>query len=224
MSQLQAVIERAQSVEDDYFRLRQFRDIKTGDLDGLKSALEAEKKNHKTKLSDMEILGESTEVMKKLIGVMSEKGIHNLKQLLTYGMKTIFDDEDYGIDVEISERGDAKTAEFYLVKYLGDGTSVKEKLKDSVGGGIISVVSLILRIYFVVQLQLRRVLILDESLSHLSAQYIPGLFDFLRHVINDLGFQVLFVTHDPRFLEYGDRIYRMSGGKVKLERQGASYE
>lgn len=182
-------------------------------ISATKLTLEKSNKEHTSGLHKLEIQRQSIEVMKKLIGMMSEKGLGKLKELLSYGLKTIFDDRDYTIDIEISERGDVKTAEFILIEALGDGTIRRTGLKDSVGGGIQVIISLIIRIYFILLLDLRRFVLIDEALSQIHESYVQGLFNFLEETVKHLNFRYLFVCHDVRFMNYATRIYRVVGGK-----------
>lgn len=161
------------------------------------------------------LFAKSMEVMKKLIELMSSKGIENLKKLLSFGLKTIFNDRDYAVEIEISERGNVKTAEFFLEE-IKDGERIKVRLRDAAGGGIQTVVALIMMIYFIISLELRRLIILDEALSQVSDTYVENLFKFMKQTSDELGFKFLLVTHDPRFLEYADRIYRMKMGRLAI--------
>lgn len=211
------IIQRAKNISDRYVQF-------VGELNSLEDQINTQERMLETAKKDhaeaLELYGNTErgiEVMKKLIEKMSEKGIEKLKQLLAYGMAAIFEDKAYSVQIEISERGDVKTAEFYLTT-VKDGKSQREKLRDSVGGGIQTVVSLILRIYFILVLKQRRIICLDESLSQLSDVYLDGLFSFLRRTIDDLGFRYLWVTHDTRFISYADQLYRVREGTFKKVR------
>jgi DNA repair exonuclease SbcCD ATPase subunit len=153
--------------------------------------------------------------MRLIAAKLSEQGIETLKDLLSNGLQTIFNDRQYSVHIEISDRGNNKTAEFYLRETRPDGTVTTALLKDSVGGGIQTMISLLLRIYFIVMTGGRRFLVFDEALSQLSDQYVDPLFKFLRSVVDDLGFDILFVTHDPRFTPYADKVFRVKDGAYK---------
>lgn len=105
--------------------------------------------------------------------------------------------------------------------FLGDSLRTLSVPLRSCGGGIQVVVSIILRSYFIMAFDQRRFLVLDESLTNLSEEYVEGLFAFLRLLNTELGFRVLFVSHDPRFLPYADRVYRVAEGNMTLvEKKG----
>jgi DNA repair exonuclease SbcCD ATPase subunit len=212
------VVSRAKEVDALYTRLGHILQVRRADLQGLNASYNDAKEDHRSKLRHLEELGEAIEVTKKLMGELSKHGMEHLQALLTYGMSTIFHDRIYRIEIEISEYRNNKTAEFWLIE-TKNGRDLRARLRSGVGGGVVAIVSLILRIYFCVTLKLRRFLVLDESLSQLSSKYVEGLFKFLHTVKTDLGFKILFVTHDPRFLEYGDRIYSVKDGVVTKEKR-----
>jgi len=215
--QTEEILTKANQLEDLFVSCQAKLSATRESINSTNITLEQVKKQHAEKLIQLEYTEQSIEITKVLIGELSEKSIRKLQELLTYGMQTIFDDRNYSIEIEISDRGDLKTAEFYLVEQVS-GKIQKCRLRDSVGGGIQTVVSFILRIYFMLVLDLRRFIILDESLSQLSDVYVEGLFKFIRQCTEDLGFSVLWVTHDVRFTSYATSIYRMVNGNLKKER------
>jgi hypothetical protein len=215
--QSEMILTKANQLEDLFVSCQAKLQATRETINGTEITLGQVKKQHADKILQLEFTEKAIEITKVLIGELSEKSIRKLQELLSYGMKTIFDDKDYSIEIEISDRGDLKTAEFYLVEKVGSDVH-KCKLRDSVGGGIQTVVSFILRIYFMMVLGLRRFIILDESLSQLSDVYVEGLFKFIRQCTMDLGFNVLWITHDSRFTAYADSIYRMVNGSLTSDK------
>jgi len=211
------ILSKASQLEDLFVSCQAKLQSTRETINGTDISLGNVKKQHADKIVQLEYTEKAIEVTKLLIGELSEKSIRKLQELLTYGMQTIFDDKNYSIEIEIADRGDLKTAEFFLVESVGNNIH-KCKLRDSVGGGVQVVVSFILRIYFMLSLGLRRFLILDESLSQLSEAYVEGLFKFIRQCNADLGFNILWITHDVRYISYADSIYRMTNGNLKKER------
>jgi hypothetical protein len=211
------LLDKARKLEDLFVSCQAKLQATRESINGTEITLADVKQQHTDKVLQLEFTEKAIEVTKILIGELSEKSIRKLQELLTYGMRTIFDDRDYSIEIDIADRGDMKTAELFLVEKK-DGEIRKCKLRDSVGGGVQTVVSFILRVYFMLVLGLRRFVILDESLSQLSDVYVEGLFKFIRQCTDDLGFSVLWVTHDVRFTSYATSIYRMVHGDLKKEK------
>jgi len=197
-------------------------EIQHNDLLRLQAAAEAKtqkaRQDHADALAYSTNLGEAIEGAKQIIEILSEKGLQGLKSLVTNGLQSIFEGCNYSFDIEISDRGKDKTADLILIEAMPDGTPKRTLLSDN-GWGIQSMVSLILRVFFICHLGLRRFLVLDESMVQLSKEYVDGLFTFLRSLTTDLGFDILCITHDPRFLPYGDRVYEMSQGELHLTKE-----
>jgi DNA repair exonuclease SbcCD ATPase subunit len=179
---------------------------------------------HTRLLHDLEITAEATEYLKIMISMLSEKGLESLKNLLSQGLSTIFEGCGYSVDIRIDDHGQNKTAEFILVEPLANGEFRKTPLASSNGQGIVTMVSFILRIFFICHLNLRRFVIMDESLSQLSKEYVDGLFAFMRTLVDDLGFTFLMISHDQRFIPYADSVYEMNHGVIKRVRGGSDYE
>jgi len=209
-----SLIEKAKLVDDLYVRLtgelKSCREQLTSTRYQLEQAIQA----HNQKLKDIEMNAKGIEVMKDLIGELSARGLAKLQDLLSYGMLTIFDDRRYSIEIEISDRGENKTAIIWLVENI-NGIPRKTRIKDSVGGGIQVVLSLMLRVYFIMRYNLRRVIFIDEGLKELSSIYVPKLFDFLNETVSLLGFTYVWVTHDQTFVDYADKVYRVTDGTIK---------
>ena len=60
------------------------------------------------------------------------------------------------------------------------------------------------------------ILLLDEAYSNISKSYVPEFFDFLKHMCDKLGFKIIIITHDERFLEFGDKVYTFDQGVVSV--------
>lgn len=77
----------------------------------------------------------------------------------------------------------------------------------AVGGGVVDVAAFALRVAAVAARQppVRRLLVLDEPLRHLSKDYRPRARALLETLAADLKFQIILITHDPA-LECGEVI------------------
>lgn len=166
-------------------------------------------------LGQIELLGKGIEVLKAALVPLTKRGLGYMTELMTYGLNTIFHDREYAVDIEVKERGNDKTAVFWLIENPESDEPLRTSLRDSVGGGIQTVVSVILRIFFILYYRQRRFLVLDEPFGDINDRYLEGLFQFLRYTIQDLGFEILMITHDPRFKPFGDRVYTVTKGTMR---------
>ncbi len=89
------------------------------------------------------------------------------------------------------------------------------------GGSVVNVFSTLLRFLFTLSNtpELRRILVLDEPFSMVSAEYRPALCSMLQEMCERLGFQLLFTSHEEELVESADTAYVIvKDGKGTLER------
>lgn len=69
---------------------------------------------------------------------------------------------------------------------------------DSSGGGAVDVAAMALRLacLFLTRPPLRKLLVLDEPLKHLSAEYTENAKEVIQRLASDTGVQVVMVTHN----------------------------
>jgi hypothetical protein len=212
--EIEALLTKYKNIESVYTQILGKVDALGRTIKQTEKMLRMTEDDLESKSSDLLLSEKGIEVVKKIISEFSKCGVEKLQGLLSYGLQSIFSDRKYSIEIEISDRGDLKTAELWLVEDV-EGSILKTKLRDSVGGGIQVVVSLILRIYFIIVLNFRRFIIMDEALKEISDSYMDNLFNFLKHTSVELGFKYLWITQDLRFTDYADKVYDVVNGSAK---------
>jgi ABC-type nitrate/sulfonate/bicarbonate transport system ATPase subunit len=115
--------------------------------------------------------------------------------IVTRCLKAVFGQEGPELKIDF-ERKRGKTEA--VLKFVKDGMELDPL--DSSGGGVVDVASLGLRIASLVltKPERRRLLCLDEPLKHLSRSYVPRAKEMLETLTEELGFQLILVTHDSR--------------------------
>lgn len=83
---------------------------------------------------------------------------------------------------------------------------------QSVGGGVVDVVSFALRVAVLCGLNRKRrpTLICDEPFKHVSAGYLPAVADMVSALVKQTGLQLLIVTHEPEIVRVADTAYRIT--------------
>ena len=123
-------------------------------------------------------------------------------------------DKNYNCNLILDDKRGAKTLELTLVDLDED---FEVDLKDGAGQGIRTIISFILKAYYLIN-KGSRVLFLDEKYSALSEHYVPRFFEFLKKMAEEKGMIVVLITHDTRFMDYADNIYMVNMGNVtKIE-------
>ena len=152
---------------------------------------------------------ESRQYYKKAIDIVYERSIQELKDVINSALNYIFMDKNLEVDIELSDkRGKSLT---FVIKNNGK----KVNLKRGMGMGVKCVISCILHIYYL-QCKDSKILMLDEAYSNISKNYIANFFDFIAKLCDRLGFKIILITHDERFIDYADRVYEILNGKVNL--------
>lgn len=177
--------------------------------------------------AEMEILQQEIQVLDRSGVVLNSigeerqlKAQDTIEQLVTRGLQQIFDDS-LSFHIIQTVKAKAASVEFVVRTTLSDGGLVDTPVMDARGGGLAATVGFLLR---VVILLLKRqvdgnILILDETFAHVSDEYLEGVGEFLRELVDKTGIQIVMVTHQPVFSEYADAVYRFSAsdGKTKVE-------
>lgn len=149
-----------------------------------------------------------------LVKEESGKFIKNLTDILNYGVQTIFYDCDYSIDIRVSENNKAS---IHLLYEDENGNKLSPDVQFC-GGGVRSVIGLLLQIYCIFLYKAEPILFIDEGLSQISSAYVPRVFDLLNELAEKNDLKILLVTHDTRF-ENQESIknhYEVDNGKIRI--------
>ena len=148
------------------------------------------------------------------VDLMYQESIGVLQDTLNSAMQYVMTDKDYSIKLELEDKRGSKTLNLALI----DNAKVFEvDLKDGVGQGVRVIVSFVLKAYYLVN-ENSKVLLLDEKYSALSAQYVPYFMEFLKKFTEERDFIIILVTHDTRFMDYGDKTYIVADGVIREDK------
>lgn len=180
-----------------------------------------EKSDKLTNLNELNRITDwSCNYLDTLIKEESGKFIQRLNELLNYGVKTIFYDCNYTVEIRVSENNKAT---IHLVYDDENGIKLDPDIQNC-GGGIKSVIGTMLQIYFIFYYHVEPILFVDEGFSQISTQYLPNFFGLLRELAVKNGMRVVLITHDDRFLGYADRSYEIENGKAVLKSEGVNVD
>lgn len=207
---LQNLSDRFQVINSD---LRKY-DIELSRTEGNRDAVQHSLFNSETSLNDAKahqaLLEQVTEVLRALADLKREEMRLKVENLVTFGLRSVFK-EHLTFKIVSGERAKQSTMELKVVSIVNE-VEVETDIVNAHGGGLVQVIALLLRI--VILLFSRpapaRILILDESLAHLSREYLEPAAELLASLSNKLGLQILMVTHSPEFEDAADRIYSFS--------------
>lgn len=160
----------------------------------------------------LKFLKGTKELYLNAVDVLYQESIGVLQDTLDTAMHYVMHDKDYSVKLELDDKRGAKSMSLYLYDNVGD---YAVDLKN-VGNGVRAIISFVLKAYYLVN-EDSHVLLLDEKYSQVSAQYVPYFMTFLKKFTEEKNFIIVLVTHDTRFMDYGDRVYVVADGNVKRE-------
>ena len=170
-------------------------------LQGMEGRIAAAEEAHVTAMKAREILSK--------VAIETQKNFEvQISSIVSMALMAVFADP-YEFLLRFETRRNQTEADILLVK---NGEEVDPE--DSVGGGVMDVVSFALRVAVVVLRQKRQTIILDEPFKHLSADLQPKASAMLLMLSNELGIQFIIVSHEDGIIECADRAFTISNGQV----------
>ena len=138
-------------------------------------------------------------------------------RLVSQGLTGVFG-EQLDMVVEMGVSGDLPVARFAVRDSRGLETDVMEAR----GGGVVNVASFLLRVLLLLSARppLARLLVLDESFSNVSEEYLGNVTALLRRICEEGGFEIILVTHRPALADAADVAYefKLVDGVTQVKR------
>lgn len=188
---------------------------------GIQSAIESTSASIKeidSKLNELENNKNTLKLCKPIIddiiNKFSNSLLKKLEDLLTIGLKKIFYDRNYSVQIRVVDKRNSKCVELLL----NDNGNIIPVKNANVAGGILVVIASIIQVFYIVNIPtLDRYLFLDEQFSQISSQYIDPFMEFIKTLCSETGLSIVLITHDNKFMKYGDRVYTADRGKFTLQ-------
>lgn len=198
-----------QGIVSDFQNLKEKLLIRKGTYN---KALE-EKKNLESKKQEKQQRLDALMQAKVLLAESSryakEQVKNQLEVLVTNGLQYIFG-EDMRFEIDIVETKTRTEAEFYVVS-MHDGHEVRTKPEEANGGGVVDIISIILRIAMLQSCNppLEGPLLLDEPVKMVSEDFIGKVGEFFRQLSQYFDRQIIMSTHNAHLSEIADKKFRV---------------
>lgn len=149
-------------------------------------------------------------LLKETADFSREQASIQIKSIVTSCLKLVFN-SDMEFQIELSQQRGRNSAEFYIVE-KNDDKIYKYKLQDSRGGGVIDILSLSLRLAFLLKYspEIKGPLILDEPAKHVSQEYIFNVANFIKKISEEFDKQIILISHNEHISSIGDINYKIS--------------
>jgi len=161
---------------------------------------------------EVALLDKVSGLFKHLLDSLLEEKKQEIQKLVTYGLKTVFTDQDLRFHINIEPKYNTVYTNFRTEQV---GVAEGDVL-DSFGGGVVNIESFLLRIITLFQTKLTPFLFLDETFSHVSGEYVENTSTLLSQVCKQLGVTIALITHKEDMLNNADKIYKATSVKNKL--------
>jgi hypothetical protein len=163
------------------------------------------------------ILLRVTNAVTELQEVVSSHTISFVETFISKGIQAVYTDRRFSTSLRVGEIAKRKTLTIFVIEDKGEDGVIQSDLSDGAGGGIQAVVSFLFQVLTILNQKSYRILFLDEALSAISSEYLPGMFDLVNGLIEQYGFRFLMISQDPRFSALATKTYHMKAGAIIKE-------
>lgn len=147
------------------------------------------------------------------INELYEESIGALKDTLNTALKYVMFDKNYSANLMLEDSRGTKSLSIFLVD---DDDGFEVDLKDGVGQGVRTVISFVLKSYYLLN-QNSRILFLDEKYSALSSHYVPRFYEFIKRFCEENDFIIVMISHVDNQIEHADKVYYLNDGVISEE-------
>lgn len=183
---------------------------RVGERDRLRAELQQAKADADRLATDQQELARSLEIIQVTAKLTQQELEVHVSELSSLALEAIFPDP-YKLSLSFELRRNRSEADLLLVD--GDENSVSPM--DAVGGGVVDVAALALRISLWSLKQPRPIstLVMDEPCRFVSRDLQGRASTMIREVSKRLSLQFIIVTHEENLTEAADRVFRVSKSK-----------
>lgn len=195
MSALEQLADRVRVAEVE---LKQFR----ATIDRLTSEI-------KELQSESDLLEEVNKFFATQIDEKISNTKYQIEALVNQGLQYIFG-ESIKIRIDSAFKNNKTMFSLKIVK-----DNVNEGVAESFGGGVLAVVACLLKISSILITKKERLLVMDESLTYVSIEFQEKLSQFLSKICEQMNFEIILITHQPKMASYANNIYKVQGTPLK---------
>lgn len=160
--------------------------------------------NMKNAEEEVVILEKVNQFFQKVIEFKTETTRNFIKEVVNDGLHYVFG-EKIQIDITSAIKNNKITYSIAIINSDGElGT------KESYGGGVLAVISFLLKLTIHYLDKQYPLIVLDESLTFVSENYQERLSLFIKEISEKFGYDVLLVSHQPKLNTHANKIYEIT--------------
>ncbi len=150
-------------------------------------------------------------VLDKAIQIISANGIGKIESIVSDGLNLVFDQD---LQLVLERKEGAKGDSYRIMVKQGDviGPPI-----DTMGGGVVNIISFLLRVIMIQRFKLNKLIVLDESFNNVSADHLPKVSEMLRSLCDEHEYTILSITQAPLLASAAERVFRVDKGPLLCE-------
>lgn len=165
------------------------------------------------KSEGIEVFNQSIKIISTLVEKTVMGNSEFVQNIVNRGLEYIFQSEySFVINHSIKQNKNIfyYTLEDKRTEIIGD--------IDNFGGGIMATISFLLRVAINILQKKPKIMLMDESLNHVSESYQGKLSNFIKVLCDEFNMTIILVTHQDKLTEYADQIvhFEKEGSELKV--------
>jgi ABC-type dipeptide/oligopeptide/nickel transport system ATPase component len=147
-------------------------------------------------------------VLTEILKNTQEETKKRIESLVTLAIRSVFEDRDFSFRLNFERKNNKMTVSPKIIE------NSEEYDPDEVGGSMIDIVSIALRVilWSMKYPKTRNVLILDEPFRF-TGKLITKAGHMLKYLSDELKLQIILVSHDDELINICDRVLQSENGK-----------
>jgi len=163
---------------------------------------------------EINLLDDSIVFLNKYIEAVVGSNSSFIENMVTNGLRYVFGTRfTFKINHDIKNH---KNVFFYSI--INEDTDVTGNI-STFGGGVMAITSFIIRFAINILTDKARIMLLDESLNHVSAVYQDRTSSFLKTMCDEFDFTIVLVTHQQQLCSRSDEIIELVKIDGELKRK-----
>lgn len=183
-------------------------------IDGFYTALTDQEKDLKEAINslkkEIERDTKASAVLKHTLDIMVDKEIPKMAALISYGLKSVFEDQNLIFLPEKKEKAGKLSIDFKTLNNDVEGDF------KSFGGSVAVIESFLMRVLCILKKDLARFMLLDETFASVGEEYIANTGKLISELSKKINVDILLVTHQKEFRHDADQVYRVKESKKGL--------
>lgn len=185
-------------------KIRTMIDGKKGELAILQASLKQYELQYDKYRTNLDYIVEAQLILQQTAQKTQQRLSYHISSFITSALESIWGEDSYTFTLNFIEKRNKTEVEMLLHTNEGD-IDLKDLNSIRVGGGILDIVALALRIaLWSLQVHPKKIMILDQPLSNVDQNYLPKAGELIKELSDKLDIQFIIINHNPALADIAD--------------------